>query len=859
MKISTKLGLGFAIILIVTVVISILSYGAMGDYSQAVEKITGVNIPTITRSQRRALLVTEANVAQTKLFYVNTAEEREEVKKEADGYFAEFIKLVNIDLIVLKKLQNKGFDRKKEIAAYEKLIKEMKRYKQDFSHLVNELNKDVEIRGALVKSLDDLGKDANGMAFKQEFKRKNFNRTIGDVAEIQNRQVKFKEYIYRVVYEPERRKKSAEKLKGLTNVMSGNMDMLVQENPTADYSKNMKSYLELLKGFKKFVDDYLVAVAKVEAQSNKTSKDLKNKKDVNSDLMKKLEKAKRDLFGNLGKLDTELKMVHMGLSRGLKSTNFGINTTKTIVKNILNLKLSNIKYQLDRNEEEYEILIKNIDESTRLLKFVAIKAESEDEKYDVEKLSDAFLAYQKEVAEWKDFIVDVENNLLIKMNASIDSIHKVSNSEIARIEELTASEVLNMDLMSKKATFIIESASGAALVFGIIVAIVLIRSIIRPIRFVELSIEKLAEHLNGVVSLMETNLAQGDWSEKAELRIVSENRQRLEVFAKRKDEIGQMCRAEVDIITRIVAFVDAINDVIDQVNNALGEVVDTVEQVTNGAGQVSGASHALSEGATSQAASLEEITSSVTELSSKVNDNATNATEAQKLSEQAVKVGDEGTTKMGGLVDKMEVINQSTVEINKVIKTIDDIAFQTNLLALNAAVEAARAGQHGKGFAVVAEEVRNLAARSAKAAGETADMIDEVVRNITEGHSMAGEAAQVLEEIVGFTSKVTVLNSEVAEASNEQAQGVAQINIGLSQVDQVTQSNTASAEETASAAQQMNSLANYLKEVANKFKLAEREEDEIADYDEEDDAYGEYDDALDKAALPNENDQLLLE
>ncbi len=274
---------------------------------------------------------------------------------------------------------------------------------------------------------------------------------------------------------------------------------------------------------------------------------------------------------------------------------------------------------------------------------------------------------------------------------------------------------------------------------------------------------------------------------------------------------------------QLAEFGNNINQMMEQLEGALSQVAEAVAQVNNGAQQISSASQSLSQGATEQAASLEEISSSITEIAAQTKTNAGNAGQANQLAQTARGQAEEGSRQMGGMVTAMGEINASSQQIAKIIKVIDDIAFQTNLLALNAAVEAARAGRHGKGFAVVADEVRNLAGRSAKAAKETADLIEGSGRKVENGLNVANSTAVSFKGIVDSIGKVTSLVGEIAAASNEQAQGVAQINQGLGQVDQVTQQNTANAEQTASAAEELSSQAEELRGMVGQFKLSRQQ------------------------------------
>jgi methyl-accepting chemotaxis protein len=274
---------------------------------------------------------------------------------------------------------------------------------------------------------------------------------------------------------------------------------------------------------------------------------------------------------------------------------------------------------------------------------------------------------------------------------------------------------------------------------------------------------------------------------------------------------------------------EALNATLRSLNELLGHVITATEQVSSGAQQVSSASHALSQGAISQASSLEEISSSMQELEDQTRRNAEDSRQAADGVGEVRRYAEGGRERMAHMMEAMGEINESSDRIGQIIKVIEEIAFQTNLLALNAAVEAARAGQHGKGFAVVADEVRQLAQRSAKAASETTELIEGSRSRVARGTTAAEETREQLEQIFEGVERITGLVQGISEASYEQSQGIQQITESLNSVESVTQSNSANAEQSASAAEELTGQAAELKEMLGQFTLASRVRARIAE------------------------------
>lgn len=412
-------------------------------------------------------------------------------------------------------------------------------------------------------------------------------------------------------------------------------------------------------------------------------------------------------------------------------------------------------------------------------------------------------------------IRNAENELTVNgpevAKKTVEAFNSASNQLRAEAED--ASDVIERNVIAL--TIILIVICIVSFLIGGILCLRLIRTITVPIAKLSEAARKMAV---GDINVECEKMYDDDIGE-----LMDEYKEMADATREEAEIADRISKGDLTVEVELRSDQDilgkAFKRLLENNNENLGSIRESTMQLTIGAEHVANASQSLAQGSTEQASALEQITASMTEIAEHTKNNASQANEADTLVHNVKQMAEEGNEQMGSMINAMHDINDSSETISKIIKTIDDISFQTNILALNAAVEAARAGVHGKGFAVVAEEVRSLAAKSAAAASETAEMIEDSIRKVSNGSKIADETAKSLGGIIESIDKIVELISNIAVASNDQATAVSQIDQAIGQVSTVVQTNSATSEECAAASEELSNQAANLKENVAKYKL----------------------------------------
>lgn len=407
------------------------------------------------------------------------------------------------------------------------------------------------------------------------------------------------------------------------------------------------------------------------------------------------------------------------------------------------------------------------------------------------------------------------NTLMTTGKALSSETEEQLNTLIKMLADESDKQSNRAELSMNVLTGISVGVAALAVIIAIVYALILIKNIIVPVNKLSAAAKKMAL---GDVDVDCEKVNDDDLGE-----LMDNFKIMVEGIKGQVDVANEIAKGDLTVVADVRSEHDVLGKSFQRIltdnNRILGGIKDSTSQVTVGAEQVASASQSLAQGSTEQASALQEVTASMAEIAEHTKENAEQASEADELVRNVKETAIEGNGQMKAMIGAMNDINESSETISKIIKVIDDIAFQTNILALNAAVEAARAGVHGKGFAVVAEEVRSLAAKSASAASETQEKIEDIIRKIGNGSKLVEETAVSLNEIVEAIDKIVSLIGNIAVASNDQATSVSQIDQAISQVSQVVQTNSATSEQCAAASEELSNQVSNLRTMIGNYKL----------------------------------------
>lgn len=497
----------------------------------------------------------------------------------------------------------------------------------------------------------------------------------------------------------------------------------------------------------------------------------------------------------------------------------------SIERNMLDMVLTDDNQLVNELIDDDKEIAADVDKSVTILEGIVTGKDSEEIEH-----------FREHIMELREVRLSLESMLNQSNGEEWEKAEKILRNQYMPISEKVRGDLRAFSDKIQDTLIIVtgktQKLSGVGQVISILLAgIFIIISVIMVRRIIRDIMEPLDEIENATKAL-----AQGDFS--------------VDVAYTSEDEFGQVCdsmRSSFKELKRIISEMSLLfselssgnftvkpsmtfpgelmeieistSNLLEKLNIVFKDIKYSAEKVAGSAEQVSGASQELAEGATEQASSIQELSATFAEISEQVKNTAFNVNKAEELAKFAGNAVNKGQEEMQQMLISVEGIRETSDDISKVIKLIDDIASQTNLLSLNAAIESARAGEAGRGFAVVAEEVRKLAQQSSNAAKETAILIENSINAVERGSSLAKQTNDKLIEIANNVEKVVDVGSDISETAQSQSTSLQELQLGVDQIAVVVQNNSATSEEIAAASEELSGQANTLSSLVAQFKL----------------------------------------
>lgn len=503
---------------------------------------------------------------------------------------------------------------------------------------------------------------------------------------------------------------------------------------------------------------------------------------------------------------------------GLFNTEF--NEGRTLIRDII---FNTNAQKMQTSAEELDKSSKDLDTYLTNMKKGMVTAKELGYYNDIKDNMTKFAQVRSEIV---DLAKQNENNrasaLMDREGTPLSNNIRTATESLISLKTATGSTAANdLSRQTRIASFTIAGIILISFLISIVIALWISRSISKPVQEMADAAQKLAQgDLNVQINVSSKNeigqLGQAFAKSAASIRAyISDIHNMVSEMERGNLTVG----TDLEYVGDYAGLKDSILGILTSLNHIFGQIDQAAEQVASGSEQVSSGAQELAQGATEQASSVEELSASISEISAHVKNNAENTSNASKSVAEVSREIETSNQHMDDMIQAMSLINESSAEIGKIIKTIEDIAFQTNILALNAAVEAARAGAAGKGFAVVADEVRNLASKSAEAAKNTTTLIENSVSQVENGTKIADATAQSLHRVVASAEEVTRTVEKISLATNRQSDAIAQVTLGVEQISNVVQTNSATAEESAAASEELSGQAQVLRDLVEKFRL----------------------------------------